>query len=553
MRQTVRGAMPARARTAVLGVMALLLLALLPTLPRAALAPAGALLALAVVALVAWQRRDGDAEAVAAGDPGAGGEPLPRSHRSEITELLDQLRERTGATRIVLWSIDPERERAYAFAVSGAEAPPWLPLAATPLFWAWQESMALRLDRVPGWALDHAQVLALPVDSEAYQPGLLTLELIDRLPPELDGLAGDAVLLRSVLHAQRRELQALTDRDRYQRLMHMLGTLVSELDAEDGSFAPRFAEAAIQLLSATGATIAHWEDKAAQGVVLATAGGDGGPPTGTVFGAEDCELGRVARTEMFLLIESIARPLQSPLAAASERWIAWPRALVAVPLTKQKEGVVGVLAVWSSEMAQFEPEALAALRSIVPFVGLHLHQTLETDNLRRNALRDALTGLHNREGFEHHFKRELSSFDRYARPFALLILDLDHFKQVNDQLGHEAGDEVLRHVGRAIADAVRESDVAARYGGEEFVVLMRETHAAQAADAAERLRRTIERLVIEWQGRVIPIRASLGVAACPESVDSPKRLFATADAALYASKASGRNRITVAPPVTVDV
>ena len=116
-----------------------------------------------------------------------------------------------------------------------------------------------------------------------------------------------------------------------------------------------------------------------------------------------------------------------------------------------------------------------------------------------------------------------SYFDRYARPFSVIALDVDFFKKFNDTWGHEAGDRVLQHVAELLRATVRDVDLPARMGGEEFVVLLPETTLRQAAEAAERIRRTLESKAVIWNGRPLSVTASLGVSACPDSTEVARR------------------------------
>lgn len=181
-----------------------------------------------------------------------------------------------------------------------------------------------------------------------------------------------------------------------------------------------------------------------------------------------------------------------------------------------------------------------------------VHALLDTTRslsgeLDRRASTDGLTDLPNRGIFDMRFTAAADQFQRYGRPFGLILLDIDHFKKFNDRWGDEAGDRVLRHVGQLIRSTIREVDLPARFGGEEFVVLLPETPLRDAVDAAERLRVAIEERPLAWSGLTLYITASLGVASCPECRIVPGELLDAADAALYQSKADGRNRITAAP------
>jgi diguanylate cyclase (GGDEF)-like protein/PAS domain S-box-containing protein len=154
---------------------------------------------------------------------------------------------------------------------------------------------------------------------------------------------------------------------------------------------------------------------------------------------------------------------------------------------------------------------------------------------------DALTGLANRGAFEERLIAELADAQRHGRPLGVLLADVDHFKAVNDTHGHQAGDAVLRAVGKMLAGGIRERDVAARFGGEEFAVVLPSTDLYGALEAAERLRAAIE--VARPAG--IAVTISVGVAAADDARPRAAHdLLAAADRALYRSKDEGRNRVS---------
>lgn len=163
------------------------------------------------------------------------------------------------------------------------------------------------------------------------------------------------------------------------------------------------------------------------------------------------------------------------------------------------------------------------------------------------ALRDSLTSTFNKAFFSQRIEAECAYARRHKTNLALLMLDVDHFKRVNDVYGHPAGDRVLVNVAKAITAAVRLEDVLARYGGEEFAIICRGIELKNAVVLAERVRRKIEDLSILHEGTRIKITASLGAAAYPElPVESGQELVALADEALLRGKRQGRNRVVVA-------
>jgi diguanylate cyclase (GGDEF)-like protein len=160
------------------------------------------------------------------------------------------------------------------------------------------------------------------------------------------------------------------------------------------------------------------------------------------------------------------------------------------------------------------------------------------------AATDSLTGLPNRRAVQNALKRMIAQAGRTLSPMAVLLLDLDHFKQINDSYGHDRGDAVLAAVGDVLASALRTSDFVGRNGGEEFIALLPDTGAEGALEAAEKLRDAIARLTLPGIDRAIT--ASVGAAVYPHTAADPESLLRLADRALYAAKAGGRNRADIA-------
>jgi diguanylate cyclase (GGDEF)-like protein len=162
------------------------------------------------------------------------------------------------------------------------------------------------------------------------------------------------------------------------------------------------------------------------------------------------------------------------------------------------------------------------------------------------ALIDSLTGLSNRHQLDTVLHAELHEAERNGRSLSCLMLDIDHFKSINDDYGHDAGDAVLRGVGEVLNHAVREQGVAFRHGGEEFLLLMPGFSIKAATARAEMIRERIAALRIRYDGRDIgPVTCSIGIAAFPEH-GGAGRLVQTADAALLRAKKQGRDRIVIA-------
>jgi diguanylate cyclase (GGDEF)-like protein len=165
------------------------------------------------------------------------------------------------------------------------------------------------------------------------------------------------------------------------------------------------------------------------------------------------------------------------------------------------------------------------------------------------AATDGLTGLPNKRAVTATLKRMFAQAATERSPLALLMLDLDHFKQVNDQRGHAVGDQVLANVGAVMRGAMRSRDFAGRNGGEEFVILLPDTETPVALRIAERVRAAIAEMSLS--GTDVTVTVSVGVAGYPEHASTPDRLARLADAALYLAKRQGRNRVELAEPSVV--
>jgi two-component system cell cycle response regulator len=161
------------------------------------------------------------------------------------------------------------------------------------------------------------------------------------------------------------------------------------------------------------------------------------------------------------------------------------------------------------------------------------------------AITDALTGLFNRRYMENHLATLIEQATARGKPLALMVLDIDYFKSINDTHGHDAGDDVLRDFALRIKRSIRGIDLACRCGGEEFVIVLPETDMTVAAMVAERLRRRIagEPFAISQGARSIPVTLSIGIAAVRGRDDNPANLLKRADQALYRAKRDGRNRV----------
>ncbi|WP_413675185.1 diguanylate cyclase [Massilia cellulosiltytica] len=216
-----------------------------------------------------------------------------------------------------------------------------------------------------------------------------------------------------------------------------------------------------------------------------------------------------------------------------------------VPMISQGE-VLGLLSVSVPQGPDTAVE-LAAATTLSEQLAIGISNINLREVLRRQSTVDELTGLYNRRYFDETLRRELFRAERMRASLAVVMIDLDHFKRMNDTYGHEAGDVVLRTVGRCLREGVRRSDIACRYGGEELVLVLPECDAAAARTCAETLRKAISALDLHHGDTTLPqVTASFGIALWPAHGENAQALVQSADRALYAAKHGGRNRVCMA-------
>lgn len=220
-------------------------------------------------------------------------------------------------------------------------------------------------------------------------------------------------------------------------------------------------------------------------------------------------------------------------------------ALASLPLTVEG-AVVGVMNVGYNRPFKFDDATIRLLRALADSAALAVHNAEQHERQRRQAVTDELTGLANRRRFLELLRAEVQRARRYGHPMALLMVDLDRLKQINDENGHAAGDAMLRGVAQCLRGAVRVTDLPARLGGDEFAVLMPETSREAALTVAERIRAGVEQFTAQVDGRTIHSTVSIGlISRAAGDVQDLPSLIHKADDALYKSKTDGRNRVTV--------
>ena len=270
------------------------------------------------------------------------------------------------------------------------------------------------------------------------------------------------------------------------------------------------------------------------------------PPTATTFSPDDCWALRRGRPHL------VEDPDAGPICPHVR--LDKPHPYLCVPVAAQGE-VLGVLHLESSRVKEggaqaAERSALGGMQqlsvAIADQMGLAVANLKLRMVLRQQAIRDPLTGLFNRRYLEESLEREIHRARRNKAQMGIIMMDIDHFKPLNDTYGHEVGDEVLRVLGSFIQARIRGSDIPCRFGGEEFVLILPGASLETARQRAEELRAGTEQISVKFGERAIgPVTASFGVAVFPDHGETRDSVLTVADSALYQAKKQGRNRVVV--------
>ena len=486
-------------------------------------------------------------------------EPAARARRpGEVTDAeaveiaLATVMRATDAHEAALWRAEGEGEERTAALLSRVAAPDVaapetpVPLAGHPFAWAVDERLPQRIERgkklLPSpWA---AEMLLVPVET-ADGVRVLALGYPGMVPPGAETAAARAghhlatmLALLKARHAVRRAEAGL------RAMGEAIKTLPGALELNE--FAAQLAAAVRAGTGAAGAAVAMVTDETGRGKVLHV-GGDVIPMDAEAFGEGESRLALAVKHGVELSHADLRRERDRlPLLTITERWEAPPRSAAVLPLMLDGRAIGAVVA-WHPDPARFGEREMEIVRMVCSIAPLPMRSARRLEALDQRASTDPLTGLANRSQFDSRLAALSGYWDRYARPFSVVALDVDFFKKVNDTWGHDAGDRVLQHVAELLRQTVRDVDLPARIGGEEFVVLLPETGLRQATEAAERIRRTLEARHVIWNGRPLGVTASIGVSAVPDCTTVPGEVLGQADAALYRAKEAGRNQVATAP------
>jgi diguanylate cyclase (GGDEF)-like protein len=467
----------------------------------------------------------------------------------EQMEILDRylrdVRDGLGADEVIFWRWHSSADalRATAWSTEGALAPThfrldeWAPLVQ----WAAEGDVV---------HCDEKDVLAHlatgPVAEDGKLLGALSATsargfVLSR--EELRERIARAAAHVAKLHAL---LEHRGEHHRLRRRGDALLRAVQQIQAHTSteSLAKGICQTALDITEGAAATLVRWDAATATGIVETTSTGAdaarGQKVTADSLVGESCIRGTPT------VLQDARHLPRSGVIYGPGDGVGPIGALGVVPLMREKR-ILGAVVVTG---ANPDDHLQADLRNVSLFAAVaatSLEMAWQIEEVSRRASTDPLTGLSNRRYFDEQLQRVLAESDRSGLPASLIMADIDYFKRVNDNFGHEAGDVVLKHVAAVFLEQVRAIDICARYGGEEIALLLPQTDLAGAMELAERLRRAVSARNANHRGREIPVTSSFGVSSYPQTARTRDALFPSADKALYDAKGAGRNCVKSAP------
>jgi diguanylate cyclase (GGDEF)-like protein len=398
-----------------------------------------------------------------------------------------------------------------------------------------------------GPAIDTGSILVLPLMAGRNKLGaiVLTYDQLHRFQPEEVGIGEQAAGLIALALERFQALEQAHRRARTSETLRRAGAVVSQTLETDEAVS-RVLEQLKQVVSYDSASVQLLEENE-----LVVVGGSGFADLNEVIGVRFPIPGENPNTQVletgkpYLLNDAQQYDaFRKPPIDNISSWLG-------VPLIVQHR-IIGLLAIDSIKKNHFTAEDINLVTAFADQVAIALENARLFEETQNQAITDSLTTIYNRRGLFQIGEFEFARARRINRPFSAMILDIDHFKRVNDHYGHATGDQALRQLAERCRNGSRAIDLVGRYGGEEFVLLLTETHIGTARVVAERLRQSIMDEPIQTDSGPLRITVSIGVAEA-KSTETLKELIERADESLYEAKRNGRNQVVVNTGHQVDV
>jgi diguanylate cyclase (GGDEF)-like protein len=386
--------------------------------------------------------------------------------------------------------------------------------------------------------------LAVPVfNARQAVEGVLAIDSLERgafSTEDQDLLEGFALQIALALQNARisRQIQGIAKH--YATLHGVSAALGETLDLRE--LLERMADLSAQILAYDACLIFLWEAETKQWVLRLARGYDKPPATGLPLQREGTLAGWVVEHHRSLLQHELGKRASPPPLFGHGDLDRPVQSFLGIPLVLG-ESVMGAVYFLGKQPGLFADHHQHLLGIFCNQAAAALSNALLHQEMANMATQDGLTGLHNHRSFHERLAAECERVHRHPAPLSLLLLDLDHFKQINDTHGHPVGDAVLRRIAVTLRETIRAIDVAARYGGEEFALILPETDETGAEQIGERIRKEIAHSQFLLGETVILVTVSIGIATFPRHGRTKEELLAHADQALYTAKQQGRNRV----------
>ena len=479
----------------------------------------------------------------------------------ELSQLVALARRALDVHAVLYFEVSREREAALLRAADGPEA-----LARDTVVPLTQDPFGFVLERKASfyatdfkrllWGLPYykgevkiGSMIAVPVATGAVVSGVLVADRLEiqsltgREPEVMEAFAG---LLAEVIQGARASLGREELGAEFKAVYEVSRRMAALVEPK--AVRQRLLQSARDLVSLEGAAVVMTDEAETRYRVEDAVGWAAEFEGREVALSEKTWAGQVLRSGDSYLLDRVAGRGEGVRFLVLDEGSARGESLLAHPLRARNRTLGAILV--TGRPGSFDATSHRVLEILANQAAATLSVIQLKERHKALAARDGLTGLYNRRSFDELLAQAVAREERKPQgAFALLMLDLDHFKKLNDTFGHPAGDAALRHAAQTLGRRLRKNDVLARYGGEEFAVILDGADLAKAGELAERVREALQKGQIVFEGARLSVTASFGLAVWPGDGREPAAILAAADRALYAAKQAGRNRVATAATV----